>query len=130
MTATATLTPATVPRLFPEATLVILASGPSLALVDIAHCRRRGVPVLALKNAIAIAPWADVLYACDRRWWRAHPETRTYGGPKYGLEALPDRPDVQILRNTGEIGLEMDPTSIPDLIERFGVVFPCEPLGV
>ena len=27
-------------------------------------------------------------------------------------------------------GLEMDPTSIPDLIERFGVVFPAEPFGV
>jgi mannose-6-phosphate isomerase-like protein (cupin superfamily) len=27
-------------------------------------------------------------------------------------------------------GLEMDPTSIPDLIERFGVVFPGEPFGV
>lgn len=109
-TAPASPPPVRVPRLWHDATVVILASGPSLATTDIDQCV--GIPVIAIKNSIALAPWADVLYACDRRWWRAHPETRNYLSPKYGLEPVPDRPDVQILRNTGEIGLELDPTGL------------------
>jgi hypothetical protein len=111
MTASATLTPVRVPRLWPEATVAILAAGPSLAQADIDHCRN-AAHVLAIKDAIRLAPWAEVLYACDKRWWRAHPETRSFGGLKYGIEAMPERPDVQILRNTGEIGLELEPTGV------------------
>jgi mannose-6-phosphate isomerase-like protein (cupin superfamily) len=37
---------------------------------------------------------------------------------------------VQLEDLSRRYGLEMDPTSVPDLIERFGVVFPGEPFGV
>lgn len=112
-TAAAALPLVTVPRLWPEATVVVAATGPSLDAADLTWCRNRpGVHLLAVKDAIRLAPWADVLYACDRKWWRAHPETAAFSGLKYGLEALPERSDVQILRNTGEIGLELDPTGV------------------
>lgn len=106
-----------VPRLWPESTIVILASGPSLSVADIATCRSiasvdHDTHILAIKDSVRLADWAEALYACDRRWWRAHPETKTYRGLKYGLEAVSDRPDVQALRNTGELGLELDPSGL------------------
>jgi len=103
---------ATVPRLWPGSTVVCLASGPSLNQADVDACR--GVPVVAIKDSIRMAPWAPVLYACDAKWWRAHPETIAYTGLKYGLDlALPSfRPDVQILHNTGDTGLELAPDSL------------------
>lgn len=118
MTSLAISTPVvSVPKLWPDSTIVILASGPSLNTTDIATCRAAMAGdsqshVIAIKDSIRLAPWADVLYACDRRWWRAHPETASYAGPKYGLEAVVDRPDVQVLRNTGETGLELDPSGL------------------
>jgi hypothetical protein len=101
----------TVPCLWPDGTVVILASGPSLSQADIDACGDRA-HVLAIKDSIRLAPWAPVLYACDRRWWRAHPETASYTGLKFGLESVPGRPDVDVLRNTGETGLELDPTGL------------------
>lgn len=58
------------------ATCVILASGPSLTrddaqlvrawrAADVAGTRR----VIAINTTYQLAPWADVLYACDARWW-------------------------------------------------------------
>ena len=37
--------------------------------------------VIAINNAYQIAPWADVLYACDCTWWDWHyTETETFPG--------------------------------------------------
>lgn len=96
-----------VPRLWPDSTIVILANGPSLTQADVDQCR--GHKVIAIKNAIEKAPWADVLYACDRKWWAAHPETQNFIGLKYGLERVRGREDVVTLQNTGKDGLERDP---------------------
>jgi hypothetical protein len=103
----------TVPRLWPDATIVVLASGPSLTADDIALCRDRpDTHILAIKDSIRLAPWAPVLYACDRRWWRTYPGTKNLTARKYGLEALRERPDVQILRQGPEMGLSLDPTAL------------------
>lgn len=102
---------ATVPSLWPGSTVVCLASGPSLCQKDVDACQD-GVKVIAIKDTIRMAPWAPVLYACDAKWWRAHPETKAYPGLKYGLEVQADRPDVQILRNTGDTGLELQPDGL------------------
>lgn len=101
----------TVPKIWPNSTVVCLASGPSLTQADVDRCR--GVAkVIAIKDSIRMAAWAPVLYACDAKWWIAHPETKAYPGLKYGLEVPRDRPDVQILRNTGDTGLERQPDGI------------------
>lgn len=105
------VTYATVPRLFPGRTIVCLAGGPSLTQADVDACR--GVAkVIAIKDSIRLAPWADVLYACDAKWWMAHPETVAYAGLKYGLEPARGREDVQVLRNTGDTGLERRPDGL------------------
>lgn len=57
-----------------SATVCILASGPSLTEEQCAAVanwrdgpgRRR---VIAINTTFQRAPWADVLYACDGRWW-------------------------------------------------------------
>lgn len=99
-----------VPRRFPNSTIVCLGAGPSLTAEDVAACRGKA-HVIAINDTVTLAPWADVLYACDRKWWQAHPETASFRGLKYGLQSL-NRPDVQILENTGDQGIEVEPTGV------------------
>lgn len=95
---------AIVPQSFPGETIVCLASGPSLTPADVDYCRGRA-RVIAIKDSIRLAPWADVLYACDARWWQHYGPTLTYGGPRYAMEPGA-APWAQVLRNTGYTGLE------------------------
>jgi len=96
-----------VPRLWPASTIVILATGPSLCAEDVAFCRGKAT-LLAIKDAIRLAPDADALYACDGTWWRHYGPTLTYAGPTYALDGLA-KPWASVLQNTGEMGLEADP---------------------
>jgi hypothetical protein len=48
-------------------TAVLVASGPSLCPSDVDRVRGRA-RVIAVNDGYRLAPWADVLYACDRRW--------------------------------------------------------------
>lgn len=64
---------------WPGATVVILASGPSLTVEQCAevHAWRHDlhVPmrrVIAINTTFRRAPWADALYACDASWWRIY----------------------------------------------------------
>jgi hypothetical protein len=49
-------------------TVFILASGPSLTQAQCDAVRGKG-KTIAINTTFALAPWADVLYACDGRWW-------------------------------------------------------------
>jgi len=102
-----------VPRLFPGQTICCIASGPSLTLEDCARVRGR-MPVVVVNSALEFAPWADVLHACDFKWWRWHKGAPAFAGLKFTLaEAAAEAfPDVTRLRNTGDEGLELDPTGI------------------
>jgi hypothetical protein len=64
---------------WPGATVVILASGPSLIpeqCADVSNWRAElntsARRVIAVNTTFRRAPWADVLYACDAPWWRVH----------------------------------------------------------
>lgn len=50
-------------------TVVCVASGPSAKDVDLTLARGRA-KVIAINESWRLAPWADVLYACDPKWWR------------------------------------------------------------
>lgn len=78
-----------------------LASGPSMTAEDAELVRGHG-NVIAINNTAQLAPWADVLYACDVKWWRTYgnePWVRNFRGRKVcldtqeptpaGVEALP-----------------------------------------
>ncbi len=51
---------------------VIAASGPSLCSADLDLVHASGLPLIVVNDAWRLAPWADVLYACDAAWWRHH----------------------------------------------------------
>lgn len=100
---------ARVPRLWPGHTIVCVAGGPSLTPDDVAYCRNRA-PVLVINDAYRLAPWADVLYAADASWWRKHRGAPSFTGLKYSVQLdAADFPGVQILANTGDQGLEVQP---------------------
>lgn len=111
---TAVLTPiyATVPRLWPGETLVILGGGSSLTPADVQYCFGKA-RVIAIKEAHELAPWADVLYACDSKWWMFHQGAPDFLGLKYALEPQErEWPCVNMLRNAGSDGLELDPSGL------------------
>ena len=116
---------ARVEKLWPGSTVVVIGGGSSLTTEDVDYVgvRREArllerrllkseepdIRVIAIKEAVELAPWADVLYACDDHWWKHHKGYPSYSGLKYALE--PQRwawPDVQVLCNRGESGLSYD----------------------
>lgn len=60
------------------ATVAILASGPSLseeqaaAVLQWRNQDRNTRKVIAINTTYQRAPWADILYACDRQWWQVY----------------------------------------------------------
>lgn len=53
-------------------TVAILASGPSMNAHVAADVRASGLRTIAINNTFELAPWADVLYACDGKWWNLY----------------------------------------------------------
>lgn len=109
--------PVIVPR-WPRSTVVCLASGPSLTAADVRAVVGRW-PIIAVNDAVQLAPEADVLYSSDLDWWRRSSWRPEFGGARVSIERDPgrgrrgfDRADVQVLRNTGREGLELDPSGL------------------
>lgn len=71
-----------VPRQWPDETVVIIASGPSLLETDVELCRGK-MRCIAVNDNWRLAPWADVLYACDVRWWVHHKGVPEFTGEKW-----------------------------------------------
>ncbi len=93
-------------------TCFILGGGPSLRNVDVVPLRDRG-RVIAINESFRLAPWADVLYFCDKDWWlrnRAQVEEIFTG--RYIVTMQNQFPGVKTLRCSGELGLETDPAAI------------------
>ncbi len=77
-----------VPRQWPEMTVVILASGPSLTSADIdrvasARMVRTDLRIIVINGTYRAAPWADVLYACDPPWWDEAQGAPDFPGQKW-----------------------------------------------
>jgi hypothetical protein len=91
-----------------------MATGPSLTPEDVDYVRGKATTVV-INDAFRLAPWADALYACDAKWWYWHwlKGAREFAGLKFSLDSSAKRyPGVQVLRNTGETGLELDPSGV------------------
>lgn len=115
---------ATVPRLWQNATAVCVAAGPSLTKADVEYVRGRA-KVIVVNRSIELAPWADVWYACDARFWKwvargegdwrsAKAIAEQYHGPCYSLalESKRWRPDVKVLSKGTSHGLSLDPAKL------------------
>lgn len=105
----------TVPRLWPDSTIACLGGGPSLTVEQVALLRGRA-RCLAINDAWRLAPWADVLYACDGRWWRKHGGVTDFKNLKVTLSNGADQvrawPEIEVLENTGTEGLEVSPRGL------------------
>lgn len=101
-----------VPCLWPGETVVCIATGPSLTAEDVNACRGRA-RVIAVNDAYKLAPWADVLYACDEKWIAHHKGVPSFQGPKYGMTVNPKKWPAWIkLSNDGVNGLCLEPTGL------------------
>ena len=108
-----------VPELWPGSTVVCIGGGPSLTRRQVDFCNGRA-RVIAINDAYRLAPWADVLYAADSKWWRWHEGVPGFQGMKFGLRWMAKEKrfndgwegekylDVQGVAGTGDLGLEMD----------------------
>lgn len=101
-----------VERLWPNATVVCLASGPSLTREDVDYCNGKA-KVIAINTTITLAPWADAFHACDLRVWQWHRQhLLTYQGLRFSLDAAASEFGATVLRNGGVWGLSADPTAL------------------
>lgn len=99
---------------------VVAASGPSLCQKDVDAAK--GLPLIVVNDAYRLAPWADVLYACDERWWEA--KAPEFGGECWSStddnpdgtnhkdDALVDRFRLNLVRGKPGIGYSTDPRHI------------------
>lgn len=106
-----------VEKLWPNSTIVCIASGPSLTVEDVD--RVRGLAhIVAINDVYRICPDADVLYACDDKFYkwqhRFHRDRiDAFQGLRYAMKPCTNRwAQVDVLRNTGQTGLELEPTGL------------------
>lgn len=89
----------------------LLGCGPSLNRADVN--RLQGHRVIAINDTYQMAPWSEILYWCDEKWWLQHKEhiASTFRGRV--IATLENQIDgVRALRNAGPLGLSEDPGAI------------------
>lgn len=102
-----------VQRMWEGQTVAILASGESMSS-EIANRIRyeTAVRVIVVNNTFRLAPWADLLYAADARWWDVYKrEALAFDGLKVCIEETPF-PEVLVLNKTGERGFDPNPGNL------------------
>lgn len=78
----------------------IIASGMSAKAAGVDKLRGR-LPVIAIKENVDLAPWADVVYGCDTPWWKHRRGLPEYCGLKIGFypqiaQLFPDVKTIKI----------------------------------
>lgn len=91
-------------------TAVILASGPSITDEQVGTARQCGARVIAINTTYKLAPWADMLYACDEKVWDWHEGAPDFAGLKVTQdEAAADRWGLLWVKGINERGLSVEP---------------------
>ena len=112
-----------VPELWPGATFVLFGGGPSLTASAVNACRGRidngrQVRAIAVNDALRLAPWTDVHYFCDDKWWGWHHGKdwyRAFKGLRVTLEnpnLLKQEPSLKSVQNVGHKGLCAERTGL------------------
>jgi hypothetical protein len=69
-------------------TWFIFATGPSFLRQDAEKVR--WCKTVAVNNAVFFAPWADILYACDAKWWNCYGKSLGFfKGQRYSFQRVP-----------------------------------------
>lgn len=99
------------PRLWPGETCAIFGGGPSLTQAQVDACR--GLRTIAINDAYRLAPWADVLYFCDERWYKWHEAAvQDFVGLVVTMENYGLPGDIKHLHNMGRDGLYHEPDGL------------------
>ena len=99
----------------------VIAGGPSVTHEAVEAVRRAGLRVITINNAYLLAPWADMMYFCDKRWWEWHRDdaelqeamARARRGELLiatldNTELLSSHPYLLSFKNTGRHGIERE----------------------
>jgi len=108
-------------------TVACIASGPSTTEEDLHRVKSHGIKAIVVNDMYLVAPWADVVYFADCRWWEWHhngvakkwdwmeftaEEQRAAFGAFAGQKCtiantgmLVGDPEVFMLKNGGHLGL-------------------------
>lgn len=77
---------------WPGQRCIVAATGPSLTQEMADLCRAahaRGThKVIAVNDAYRLMPFADVLYACDAKWWDVHKGCPDFAGEKWSSHGV------------------------------------------
>jgi hypothetical protein len=108
---TAAPTPDPVGAAWAGAVVAVAGGGPSLTQTQLEQCKGK-TKLLAIKDALRLAPWADALYFCDERWWEhSRALVSSFSGPVFTLENYALRKKIhglRCLRNDGREGFTED----------------------
>lgn len=108
----------TVERAWEGQTVVCFATGPSLSREQVAFVQAASVRIIAVNDAYLWAPFADVCYFADVKWWKWHKdraEWKAFAGEKCSIHIGADLgvdPEVHLLENAKAPGLSLDPKAI------------------
>jgi hypothetical protein len=81
----------------------------SQAVAD--QVRDARLPTIVVNDTWRLAPWADILYAADGKWWDVHAEeVQRFEGLKVTVQDCKHR--VLLLRQTGAQGFDPDPACL------------------
>lgn len=80
-------------------TAIIVASGPTASKVPLEKAKGKA-KFIAINNSWKLAPWADILFACDMSWWKNANGCPEFTGMKLTIEekVLREYPDVKWLK--------------------------------
>ena len=90
----------------------IVACGPSLRGMDLRNLTAYG-RVIVINDSFQLIPDADLLYFCDSKWWfsRKAQVNAVFTG-RHAATMENDIDHMWILRNTGQLGIEEDPSGL------------------
>jgi len=72
---------------WPRECVALVASGLSAKAVDLSVLRDR-IRVVAVNTSYELVPWADMLYACDYRWWYTQQGAKNFRGVKVTQDTI------------------------------------------
>jgi len=101
----------TIQPIFKNQTVYLLGGGPSL--LDFDWNKLKGKNVIAINKAFLSYPDADILYWTDTRFWKwFKADIDKFKGIKVTNKAKIIQNDILILRDSGRIGLDTNPSSL------------------
>lgn len=106
----------------------VLASGPSMTEQDAIAVRDAGFITIAVNSTWKLAPWCDVLYAGDARWWKAYGQEVNIPAKRFCRtsdawkthKAKYSKTRMHNAYNSGQMAIEFAINKEPDLIVLLG----------